>query len=66
MSDKNRELIYNPAGILSEGIPEIRVDFYEVNGIVFFGELTLFHWSGAVAVEPEEWDCKFGEWIRLP
>ena len=54
------------AGILSEGIPQVRADFYEVNGVVYFGELTLFHWSGAVAFEPEEWDKEFGEWIILP
>jgi len=54
------------AAVLSKGIPQVRVDFYEVNGVVYFGELTLSHWSGAVAFEPEEWDLKFGEWIVLP
>ena len=54
------------ASALSKGIPQVRVDFYEVNGKVYFGELTLSHWSGAVAFEPEEWDFKFGELIRLP
>ena len=39
---------------------------YEVDGKIYFGELTLSHWSGAVAFEPEEWDMKFGEWIKLP
>lgn len=54
------------AAVLSKEMPQLRVDFYEVNGNVYFGELTLSHWSGAVAFEPEEWDRKFGEWIRLP
>lgn len=54
------------AAILSKGFPQVRVDLYEVNGAVYFGELTLFHWSGAVAFEPEGWDMKFGEWIVLP
>ena len=51
---------------LSAGIPHVRVDFYEVNGKVYFGELTFFHWSGLVPFEPEEWDYKFGDWIELP
>lgn len=54
------------ASILSEGIPQVRVDFYEVNGRIYFGELTLSHWSGAVAFEPEEWDLEFGKCITLP
>ena len=51
---------------LGKGIPQVRVDFYEVNGKVYFGELTFFHWSGMVPYEPEEWDYKFGSWIELP
>ena len=51
---------------ISDGFPELRVDFYEVNGRVFFGEITLFHHSGFVPFEPEEWDAVFGSWIKLP
>ena len=53
------------AGILSKGIKQVRVDFYEINGRVYFGELTFSHWSGMVPFEPEEWDYRFGEWINL-
>ncbi|MBQ5912167.1 MAG: hypothetical protein IIW93_03595, partial [Bacteroidaceae bacterium] len=37
---------------LSKGIPHVRVDFYEVDGQIYFGELTLYHWSGLVDFEP--------------
>lgn len=50
---------------LSSGFPHVRVDFYEVNGKVYFGELTFFHHSGMVPFEPREWDYKFGEHIKL-
>ncbi len=50
---------------LSVGIPQVRVDFYEVNGKIYFGEITFFHWSGTTPFEPEEWDKTFGEWIAL-
>lgn len=51
---------------LSEGYPHIRVDFYEVDGKAYLGELTLYHWSGMVPFEPEEWDAIFGDWLKLP
>ncbi len=50
---------------LAEGHPHIRVDLYEVEGKVYFGELTFYHNSGMVPIEPVEWDYKLGEWIRL-
>jgi len=51
---------------LSKGIPHVRVDFYEIDGRPYFGELTFFHWSGMVPFEPAEWDLIFGSWIKLP
>lgn len=53
------------AAKLSKGIPHLRVDFYEVDGKVYFGELTFSHWSGLKPFEPREWDYKFGGWIKL-
>ena len=53
------------AATLSEGIPHVRVDFYEVNGRPYFGELTFCHFGAMVPFEPEEWDYKFGEWLDL-
>jgi len=51
---------------LSEGIPHLRVDFYVVNGKVYFGELTFYHWSGMKPFDPPEWDEKLGSYIELP
>ena len=51
---------------LSKGIPHVRVDLYDINGQIYFGELTFFHFSGNVPFEPEEWDYKIGEWLKLP
>ena len=60
--DKMKEL----AAILSKDIPHVRVDFYDINGEIYFGELTFFHWSGLVPFHPKEWDYTFGSWIILP
>lgn len=54
------------ASILSKGIPSVRIDLYEINGKVFFGEMTFTHWGGFMPFDPMEWDEKFGEWIKLP
>lgn len=54
------------AAKLSKDIPHVRVDFYIINGQIYFGELTFTHWSGIVPFEPEEWDYTFGSWINLP
>lgn len=63
---KQFELMKDLSKKLSKNIPHVRVDFYEVNGKVYFGEMTFFHFSGFVPFEPEEWDYKLGEWINLP
>lgn len=63
---KTFEKMKEVAAVLSKGIPHVRVDLYEVNGDVYFGEMTFFHFGGIVPFEPEEWDYKFGEMIELP
>lgn len=60
--DRMKEL----AEKLSKDIPLLRVDFYEVDGHPYVGELTFAHWNGLVPFEPEEWDYIFGNWITLP
>ena len=60
------ELMKQLAAKLSKGMPQARIDFYEVDGKVYFGEVTYFHWSGLTPFVPEEWDYTFGSWIRLP
>ena len=51
---------------LSAGFPHVRVDFYEANGQVYFGEMTFYHFGAIVPFETEEWDKKIGDWLVLP
>lgn len=62
----NFELMKELASKLSIGFPHLRVDLYNINGKIYFGELTFFHWSGIVPFNPVEWDYKLGEKIKLP
>lgn len=50
---------------LSKEIPFIRVDLYEINGKVFFGELTFYPSGGFEGFEPEEYDIILGEMLEL-
>ena len=51
---------------LSANIPHVRVDLYDINGNIYFGEMTFYSGSGNIPFEPEEWDYKIGEWLKLP
>ena len=54
------------AELLSTGILHVRVDFYEVDGKVYFGEFTFYPGSGLEVFDPEVWDYRFGELLTLP
>ena len=62
----NFELMKELAARLSIGFPHVRVDFYEVNGKVYFGEMTFTNMNGVIPFSPKKWDSVFGEWIKLP
>ncbi len=51
---------------LSQGIPFVRVDFYEINGNVYVGELTFYPGSGFEEFTPESADEWLGSFIKLP
>lgn len=63
---KQYELMKKLAEKLSEKMPSARIDFYEINEKVYFGEVTFCPASGFEGFRPEEWDLKLGEWIKLP
>ena len=63
---KSFEKMKELAEKLSQGYPHLRVDFYDIKGHLYFGEFTLYHWSGLVPFEPETWDYTFGSWLNLP
>lgn len=62
---KNLKLMLRLARILSENIPFVRIDFYEINGKVYFGEITFFPASGLKKFIPEKWDIDLGNEIQL-
>lgn len=62
---KNFDTMRELSAKLSDGIPHVRVDLYEANGKIYFGELTFYDSSGYAAFDPEEWDEIFGDWLKI-
>ncbi len=54
------------AAKLAENIPFVRVDFYVVEGHIYFSEMTFFPACGFTAFEPDGYDRLFGQWLPLP
>lgn len=54
------------AKALSDGIPFVRVDMYNINRHILLSELTMFPGGGFGRFYPDEWEQKLGAWIKLP
>ena len=54
------------ASRLSEGMPFVRIDLYEINGKIYFGEITFYPAAGFGTFTPKEWNRKLGDMIQLP
>jgi len=54
------------ARVLSKDVPFLRVDFYEANEQLYFGELTFYPGSGYEKFVPDSYDYLLGSWIELP
>ena len=53
------------AGVLSEGIPFVRVDLYEIAGRVYFSEMSFTPSSGFALFSPGKWEDIIGDWIDI-
>lgn len=53
------------AAKLSQGLPFVRIDFFLVDKIIYFGEFTFFDWGGTRPFESYEMDLELGKLIDL-
>jgi len=51
---------------LAEPFPFVRVDFYEIEGKIYVGEMTFYPGGGILPFTPVEWDYRLGEYIPIP
>lgn len=62
----NLEAMLLLAEKLAKGFSFLRVDFYEVNGKVYFSEFTFYSDAGMEKFKPDKWNKELGDWIKLP
>lgn len=63
---QNLDRMISLAETLSKDFPFARVDFYDLENKIYFGEITFYPGNGMEAFEPVEWDYKLGEMLTLP
>lgn len=62
---ENWEKMKEIAAVLSKPFPFVRVDLYNLDGKIYFGETTFYHGGGCNEIRPIEWDYKLGSYIDI-
>lgn len=62
----NFEALKNVAEKLAGKFPEARIDLYDNNGEIHFGEITFFDGSGYMKFDPDKFDFELGDKFKLP
>lgn len=61
----NFEEMIKYAEILSKPFPHCRIDLYNIDGKIYFGEITFYHGGACHNINPVKWDRQMGDWIDL-
>lgn len=61
---KNLGYMLEVAARLSSDFPFVRVDLYNIDGKIIFGELTFYPWSGYVQFKPDSFDFELGKYFK--
>jgi hypothetical protein len=51
---------------LAKDIPHVRIDLYEIEDRIYFGEWTFYEGGGFAKFKPSQWNYTLGDWIKLP
>ncbi len=62
---KNLEKMIQLSEKLAEPFDYVRIDWYDVDDEIYFGEITFHHDGGSQPILPREWDVKLGEMLVL-
>ncbi|MCJ7657240.1 MAG: hypothetical protein MUO55_05620, partial [Candidatus Atribacteria bacterium] len=62
---KNYEIMLELAEKLAEAFDFVRIDFYNLNGKIYIGELTHYPTSGTTKFEPQSFDFKLGKYWKI-
>ncbi len=59
------DLMKQLAEKLAQDIPFVRIDFFDIDGQVYFGEYTFYDWGGMRAFATKDMDIMLGNWIDI-
>ena len=62
---KNYEEMVQLAEKLSIGFPFVRIDLYNIDNKVLFGEMTFYPWSGYIQFSPDAFDVELGSHFNI-
>lgn len=62
---KNFSKMVEIAEKLSGDFPQVRIDLYNIDGKIYFGEMTFFHFAADVPFDPPAYDEEFGKYIDI-
>ena len=62
---KNLEEMLRVASVLSEGLIHARIDLYDIDAHIYFGEITFYDGSGFEKIEPQDYDEYLGGLMKL-
>lgn len=62
---KNYSRMLSIAQQLSSNFPHVRVDLYNVNGKIYFGEMTFYDGSGYMTFTPDCFDFELGRYFEI-
>ncbi len=62
----NYQKMIELAESLAVNMPFVRIDFYDVDDKIIFGEITFYPTAGFGRFQPEDWNKKLGDMIQLP
>lgn len=63
---QNYEEMLQVAEALSQDFPFVRVDLYNIDGAIYFGELTWFPGGCTEPLQPLEYEKYYGNMLKLP
>ena len=62
---KNWENMVEIAEILAKKFPFVRVDLYNINGKIYFSEMTFTPAKGTLILDDDKSDFEMGEWLKI-
>ncbi|MFA5481404.1 MAG: ATP-grasp fold amidoligase family protein [Bacilli bacterium] len=62
---KNWDEMVNMAEVLGKPFPFVRVDLYNINGQIYFGELTFTPAKGTLILDDDQCDFEMGKWLDI-